>query len=104
MVAGIFEYTVRDFYIQYLRNNEKISKTLGENIFGEKETIRSIAKKVLERNHKILIEGEAGSGKSIFVIKLTMYIIEETIKKIHINKGIEENIINIIIFYSTYKK
>ena len=71
-------------------DNEKISKTLGENIFGEKETIRSIAKKVLERNHKILIEGEAGSGKSIFVIKLTMYIIEETIKKIHINKGIEE--------------
>lgn len=84
-------------------DNEKISKTLGENIFGEKETIRSIAKKVLERNHKILIEGEAGSGKSIFVIKLTMYIIEETIKKIHINKGIEENIINIPIVIKATK-
>ena len=84
-------------------DNEKISKTLGENIFGEKETIRSIAKKVLERNHKILIEGEAGSGKSIFVIKLTMYIIEETIKKIHINKGIEENIINIPVVIKATK-
>ena len=37
-----------------INTSEKISKTLGENIFGEKETIRSIAKKVLERNHKIL--------------------------------------------------
>ena len=58
---------------------------------------------MLERNHKILIEGEAGSGKSIFVIKLTMYIIEETIKKIHINKGIEENIINIPVVIKATK-
>lgn len=84
-------------------DNEKISKTLGENIFGEKETIHSIAKKALERNHKILIEGEAGSGKSIFVIKLTMHIIEETIKKIHIDKGIEERTINIPVVIKATK-
>ncbi|MDD4187589.1 MAG: YfhO family protein [Bacilli bacterium] len=34
MVAGIFEYTVRDFYIQYLRNNEKISNE-EENILTD---------------------------------------------------------------------
>lgn len=84
-------------------DGEKMSRTLGDNIFGEKETIHSIAKKVLERNHRILIEGEAGSGKSIFVIKLTMHIIEETIKRIHINKGIEENIINIPVVIKATK-
>ena len=70
------------------KNNDakKIGKTIGDNIFGEKETIQSIAKKLLSRPHKMLIEGEAGSGKTVFVLKLTMHIIEETIHLVNVSK------------------
>ena len=78
-------------------NNKKMNKALRENIFGEKETIQSISLKILNTAQNILIEGEAGSGKSIFVLKLTMYIIEQTIKKINVSKAMTPNIINIPI-------
>lgn len=67
-------------------DNDKIGKTIGENIFGEKETIHSIATKALKTPHKMLIEGEAGSGKTVFVLKLAMHIIEETIHHVNVSK------------------
>lgn len=65
-------------------DQNKVTKVIGDNLFGEKETLQSIACKALSSPHKILIEGEAGSGKTILVLKLTMQIIKETIHHINV--------------------
>ena len=81
---------------------KKIGKVIGHNIFGEKETITSIAKKALENPHKMLIEGDAGSGKTVFVLKLTMHIIQETIHKINVaKKGTLDNINTPVVIKAT---
>lgn len=69
-------------------DSKRVGKVIGDNIFGEKETIQSIAKKALESPKKMLIEGDAGSGKTVFVFKLTMHIIEETIHHINVGKNV----------------
>lgn len=78
-------------------DSAKIGKTIGENLFGEKETINTMATKLLNSQYKILVEGDAGSGKTIFVIKLTMHIIEETIHSINVQNCNEMKSISIPI-------
>ena len=46
------------------RNNEAIA----ENIFGKKESIQSLLSKIENHNLNILVDGDAGSGKSVFAI------------------------------------
>lgn len=65
-------------------DQNKLGKVIGANLFGEKETLQTIAHKALSSPHNILIEGEAGSGKTILVLKLTMQIIKETIHHINV--------------------
>jgi len=78
-------------------NTKKIGKTLNDNIFGERENIETISKKIMHSENRILIEGEAGSGKTIFVLKLTMHIIENAIKELDIKKHKDIEYINIPI-------
>jgi len=68
-------------------DTKKVGKTLNDNIFGERENIESLSKKIMHAEHRILVEGEAGSGKTIFVLKLTMHIIENAIKELDIKKS-----------------
>lgn len=63
--------------------------TLKDTMFGKKENIKSLIKLLSNRKHFVLVEGEAGSGKSIFSIKLLQYSIEETIKTLKIKNNDE---------------
>lgn len=84
-------------------DKNKLGKVIGDNLFGEKETIHTIAKKALNSPRKMLIEGEAGSGKTILVLKLTMQIIEETIHHIKITDNSELNKIEVPIVLKATK-
>ena len=59
---------------------ELSNSTLKDTMFGKRENIRSLLKLLLNRKHFVLVEGDAGSGKSIFTIKIIQYSIEESIK------------------------
>ena len=48
---------------------ELSNSTLKDTMFGKRENIRSLLKLLLNRKHFVLVEGDAGSGKSIFTIK-----------------------------------
>lgn len=52
-------------------------------MFGKRENIQSLLKLLLIRKHFILVEGDAGSGKSIFTIKMIQYSIEESTKSLN---------------------
>ena len=74
-------------------NDKKVrAETMNNNIFGKKETIGSLANKIMSSQHYILVEGDAGSGKSIFTSKLTQYLIKEGAKNIQIKKNQTSNI------------
>ena len=49
---------------------ELSNSTLKDTMFGKRENIRSLLKLLLNRKHFVLVEGDAGSGKSIFTIKI----------------------------------
>ena len=59
---------------------ELSNSTLKDTMFGKRENIRSLLKLLLNRKHFVLVEGDAGSGKSIFTIKIIQYSIEKSIK------------------------
>lgn len=62
-------------------NDEKVrSETINNNLFGKRETIDSLGKKIIHKQHNILIEGDAGSGKSIFSSKLIQHLIQSAVK------------------------
>lgn len=74
-----------------MRNADSIS----ENIFGKKETIKTLIKKLENNNLNILVDGDAGSGKSVFAIKLIQSFIKIMVNKITTerkNKEIKKNI------------
>jgi len=61
---------------------ELSNSTIQETMFGKKETISTLIKMLEQRKHFILVDGDAGSGKSIFSIKMVQYSIEQTIKSL----------------------
>lgn len=60
--------------------------TLKDTMFGKRETIDSLLKTLTKRKQFILVEGEAGTGKSIFSIKMVQYAIEQIIKSLNASK------------------
>ncbi len=62
---------------------ELSDSTLKDTMFGKRENIQSLLKLLLIRKHFILVEGDAGSGKSIFTIKMIQYSIEESTKSLN---------------------
>lgn len=69
--------------ISHSASDKKLrAETMGNNIFGKKETIYSLAKKFHGVRHDILIEGDAGSGKSIFSSKIVQHLIQVAVKEI----------------------
>ena len=60
--------------------------TLKDTMFGKRENIQSLLKLLLIRKHFILVEGDAGSGKSIFTIKMIQYSIAESTKSLNSKK------------------
>ena len=84
------------------RNNEAIA----ENIFGKKESIQSLLSKIENHNLNILVDGDAGSGKSVFAIKLVQYMIKKVVNEIStIKKGnIQKNVKAPILLTATSLK
>jgi len=86
-------------------NDKKVrAETMNNNIFGKKETIDSLANKIMSSQHYILVEGDAGSGKSIFTSKLTQYLIKEGARDIQIKKNQSNNISVPILIKATELK
>lgn len=74
-----FENTKKNIVIA--QNKENLSsETIKETIFGKKETIATIYEKTSKHKHKVLIQGEAGCGKSIFTIKIIQHAIEKIVQ------------------------
>lgn len=69
-----------------LSDDQMLVKTLNESLFGIKESITTFAQKLLCKNQNVLVEGEAGSGKSVFCIKLAQTFINLAIKDLVANK------------------
>lgn len=65
---------------------ELSDSTLKDTMFGKKETIPSLIKMLNKKKKFVLVEGEAGAGKSIFSMKIIQNAIEETIKLINTSK------------------
>lgn len=66
------------------------AETMSNNIFGKKETISSLTKKLHGIRHAILIEGDAGSGKSIFSSKIVQHLIQDAVKEIESKSKIKK--------------
>lgn len=75
--------------ISHLSNEQILTKTINESLFGVEESISSFAQKLLSKKEYVLIEGEAGSGKSVFSIKLVQEFIKIAINELPVNKKIE---------------
>lgn len=75
--------------ISHLSNEQILTKTINESLFGVEESINSFAQKLLSKKEYVLVEGEAGSGKSVFSIKLAQEFIKIAINELPVNKKIE---------------
>ncbi len=73
---------------QLLASTGKVNKdSLVENIFGKKETISSLIKRMSSHNINMFIDGGAGSGKTVFTIKLIQRMISDVINNISSKKS-----------------
>lgn len=74
-----FENTKKS--IVMAQNQASISSdTIRETVFGKKDSMSSIYDIVSQHKRFVLIQGEAGSGKSIFAIKLVQHGIQKLIR------------------------
>lgn len=70
------------------QNQDRISsEKIKETIFGKKDTIASIYEKALHTKTHMLLQGDAGCGKSIFTIKIVQHAIETLIKSADPSSG-----------------
>ncbi|MEN8220625.1 MAG: NACHT domain-containing protein [Pseudomonadota bacterium] len=80
----------KDLSISNFSEEQRLARTITEGLFGVKESINTFAQKLLDKKQHILIEGEAGSGKSVFSIKLAQKFISIAIKKLSADKKIKK--------------
>jgi len=74
------------------QNTHNELKLIGEQLFGHKETFHSFFKIITEnKSGKILLTGDAGSGKSVLVYKLVLEFINKFLKENNINNINKEN-------------
>lgn len=67
-------------------NTQNELKLIGEQLFGHKETFHSFLKIVTEnKSERILLTGDAGSGKSVLLYKLVLEFINKFLKHHNIN-------------------
>lgn len=67
-------------------NSHNELKLIGEQLFGHKETFHSFLKIVTEnKSERILLTGDAGSGKSVLLYKLVLEFINKFLKEHNIN-------------------
>lgn len=67
-------------------DQKRNSEAIAENIFGKKETIQSFINKIENHHLNILVDGDAGSGKTVFAIKLLQSLIKKLVNDITSNR------------------
>lgn len=80
-----FEKTKSEIFVAQA-TGELSNSTLKDTMFGKKETINSLLRTLSNKKHFILVEGEAGAGKSIFSMKMVQHAIEQIIKSLDASK------------------
>lgn len=76
-----FNKTKKDLLAQS-NNTQNELKLIGEQLFGQKETFHSFLKLVTEKkSERILLTGDAGSGKSVLLYKLVLEFINKFLKE-----------------------
>jgi len=76
-----FNKTKKDLLAQSNSPQNEL-KLIGEQLFGQKETFYSFLKIVTEKkSEKILLTGDAGSGKSVLLYKLVLEFINNFLKE-----------------------
>ncbi|MFA6759962.1 MAG: hypothetical protein WCR69_02815 [Sulfuricurvum sp.] len=76
-----FSKTKKDLLAQS-NNSQNELKLIGEQLFGQKETFHSFLKLVTEnKSERILLTGDAGSGKSVLLYKLVLEFINNFLKE-----------------------
>lgn len=74
-----FENTKKN--IVMAQNKENISsETIAETVFGKKDSLSSIYDIVSQHKRFVLIQGEAGSGKSIFSMKIIQHAVQKIVR------------------------
>lgn len=74
------------------QNGHSELKLIGEQLFGHKETFHSFFKIITENKaEKILLTGDAGSGKSVLLYKLVLEFINKFLKEHNINSINDSN-------------
>jgi hypothetical protein len=92
---------VKDLSISHLSDEQMLMKTINENLFGVEESITTFAQKLLNKKQHILIEGEAGSGKSVFSMKLAQKFINIAINELPTSKKSKEEPIKVPILITS---
>ncbi|RYA22859.1 hypothetical protein CRU96_10850 [Malaciobacter halophilus] len=67
-------------------DNKKSAETFANSVFGKKETLQSLMERLNSHRLNILVDGNAGSGKTVFAIKLVQAMIKHTINSLNLDK------------------
>lgn len=79
-------------------DHKKNSEAFSNSVFGKKETLYMLMERLISSRMNILVDGNAGSGKTVFVIKLVQLMIKHTIHSFNLNKKkFQDNIIRVPI-------
>lgn len=76
----------QDIDLSNISSETRFNKNVGNRLFGVEDSIEAISKEISGKRVKYLIEGEAGSGKSIFSIKLSQKLIEKSINSLETSR------------------
>jgi len=84
-----FNKTKKELLVQ--QNSENDLKLISEQLFGHRESFQSFLELITEKkSQKIILTGEAGSGKSVLLFKIILEFINKFLKQNNINSITEQ--------------
>lgn len=82
-----YEKSSQDLLLYSHNTDKKKNVTaLGHTLFGKKENLNTLIEKLEKHLSTIYIDGDAGSGKTVFSIKLMQYMLKNLINKSNTKK------------------
>lgn len=67
-------------------DSKKNGEAFASSVFGKKETLHNLMERLVSHRLNILVDGNAGSGKTVFGIKLVQAMIKHTISSLNLEK------------------
>jgi len=87
-----FEKTKSELLSQQKQNSKNDLKTISEQLFGHKETFQSFSSLIIDKkSQRIILTGEAGSGKSVLLFKIILEFINKFLKENNIQSINEQS-------------